>query len=448
MTPTTYDVVVIGAGLTGLTTTLLLKQKGLNVLLVEKAPRVGGAMQTIRANGYVYESGPSTATLSNIETVKLFDMLGSSCRLEVASPAAASRLILKNNVPQPLPCTLVGGIRTPLFRLADKLRLLTEPWRSKGTDPNETVASLVRRRLGSSFLDYAVQPFIGGIYAGNPECLVTRHALPKLYNLEQEYGSFMRGALAKHRLPKTEEERRVTKQVFSVRGGFGSLINALAYHIGTEHIRLNQTLCTVHPGPGLHTVHLNAGMVQARTVVSTVGAHAVGGVFPDMPDGLRTQIESLRYARVVQVAIGLKPAAGLNPRSFGLLIPACENRRLLGILFPSACFEGRAPQHHTLLSAFLGGMARPEMTDKTDDELRAIVLDELHTIYRIKPHDVDFLHIFRHPHAIPQYEATCTNVLSAVQAFQQMHPGIILAGNLRDGIGIPNRIKQGLVLSL
>ena len=100
----------------------------------------------------------------------------------------------------------------PLFRWRDKFGILLEPFRTKGTNPDETVGALTIRRLGRSYLDYAVDPFLSGVYAGDPMRLVTRYAMPKLYNLEQNYGSFIRGAFAKAKQPKSDRDKLANQE--------------------------------------------------------------------------------------------------------------------------------------------------------------------------------------------------------------------------------------------
>jgi oxygen-dependent protoporphyrinogen oxidase len=437
-----YDVVIIGAGLTGLTAALLLKRKGLSVLVVEKSGRPGGSIRTNEKEGYVYESGPVTASLSNIETVWLFDMLKGKCELETAREEADRRLIFRKGKLLEIPCGLVGGIRTPLFQWKDKLRLLGEPFRKAGTDPDESIASLVMRRMGKSFLDYAVQPFIGGIYAGDPERLITRLALPKLYNLEQDYGSFIKGAIQKAKQPKSEQEKRVTKKVFSVKGGLENLTKALAESAGCEHIRLNEC-CKVFPAVDAGwRVTLSSEEINATYIISTVGSHAAGEIFDFMPVPIRESIEKINYAKIVQAAVGVKRTEQIDTKAFGLLIPSIEKRELLGVLYPSSCFEGRAPDGKTLLSVFLGGINNPEIINKTVSGIKETVVRELNRIYGLSETDIDFIDVFKHCHAIPQYETVCDEALAGISRFERMYPGIILAGNMRDGIGIPNRIKQ------
>ena len=192
-------VIIIGAGLTGLVTAHYLIKNGISVTLVEKNSRPGGVIQSIKEQGFTIESGPNTGVVSHPEIVELFEDLAGSCKMAIANPEAKKRLIWKDGKWHALPSGLIDGIRTPLFTFGDKLRILGEPFRKRGTNPDESVAGLVLRRLGKSFLDYAVDPFISGIYAGDPGTLITRFALPKLYNLEQKYGSFIGGSIKKGR---------------------------------------------------------------------------------------------------------------------------------------------------------------------------------------------------------------------------------------------------------
>jgi protoporphyrinogen/coproporphyrinogen III oxidase len=203
--------------------------------VVEKESRPGGVIQTVSENGFTYELGPNTGVIGSSEIAELFEELNGLCELETANENAQKRYILKNGKWEQLPSGVMAGIKTPLFTWKDKFRLLGEPFRGKGKDPHETLSALVKRRMGQSFLDYAVDPFIIGVYAGDPEILVPKYALPKLYNLEQDYGSFIGGAVKKQFQKKTEAEKKITRKVFSARGGLSNLVNALYENAGKEN---------------------------------------------------------------------------------------------------------------------------------------------------------------------------------------------------------------------
>lgn len=442
------DVLIIGAGLTGLSLAFYLKAKGKDVLLVERQNRAGGSIRTFRENGYVFESGPNTGALSSPEIAELFEGLADSCKLEPAHKEAARRLILKNGKLEALPSGCFSGLATGLFTWKDKFNILREPFFPKGTDPLESVASMVRRRLGRSYLDYAVNPFISGIYAGDPETLVTKFALPKLYALEQDYGSFIRGAIAKAKLPKTEREKKATKEVFSANGGLGHLIEALLHKVGEENVVLgNERIQIEENAPFHYRVRLPETEVETPWIVSTVGSYALSAIFPFAESSLMKDIDNLRYAPVVQASVGIKISPSMDLHAFGALFPEKEKRDTLGILYPSSCFSGRAPEGYALLSFFIGGMKKPDCTNLSDEEIKTIVMRDLHYVYHDDSLRPEFIRIFRHSKAIPQYEANSGTRLDAVAAFQKRYPGILLGGNLRDGIGMSDRVKQAYALA-
>lgn len=438
------DIVVVGAGLTGLSTAFNLRQKGRDVLVLEKENRIGGQIRTHREDGFTFESGPNTGVVSFPEVTELFQNLEGRCEMETARESSKRRLIWKGNKFHALPSGPLSAITTPLFTLSDKFRILGEPWRKKGTDPDEPVGSLAQRRLGRSFYEYAVDPFVSGVYAGDPMKLTTRYALPKLYNLEARYGSFIRGAMAKAKEPKTDRDRLVTKKVFSARGGLEHLVEALAENID---IMLNARDIRINPeSQGWWKVTFDNGAHEVRChhVITTVGAYELPQLLPFVPDHDLRPISQLYYAPVIQVCVGIRHAFGLVYPAFGGLVPSKEQQRVLGILFPSECFVERAPEGGALYSYFMGGARHADYLSKSDEEIRAIVVDAFHSMLKypigVEP---DMIRIFRHEHAIPQYGVDSGARFEAVDRLQQQYPGLILAGNLRDGIGMGNRIHQG-----
>lgn len=445
--PLFFDAVIIGAGLTGLATAEALYRAGRRVALVEQADRIGGVIHTEHHAGFTLEQGPNTGLISTPEVASLLARFPELTR--IASPEAKRRLILKTYRGEqrffPLPSSLPTALRTPLFTFGDKLRLLAEPFRAKGTEAEESVASLVRRRLGKSYLDYAVNPFIGGIYAGDPERLITRYALPKLYALEQNHGSFIRGAIAKARQPKTPEMRAVTREVFSTEGGLSSLIQVLGEALPEGAFYLSATDCQLRPLAEDHwqVSFRQEGVSQqllARYVISTVPAPNLPALLPFLSTEELAPFTSLRYAPVIQVAWGIREELP-DFYAFGGLVPAHEDPFLLGILHPSACFAGRAPQGHSLLSVFLGGMRASEMIDWSDDEIQALVRERLHRLLGITTPPVTS-RIFRHRYAIPQYEAGTGERWEHLRQLERHFSGLHLAGALIEGIGIPDRVKQ------
>ncbi|MBQ3874538.1 MAG: protoporphyrinogen oxidase, partial [Bacteroidaceae bacterium] len=343
----TTDIVVIGAGLTGLTTAYTLARKGREVTVLERMDKAGGQIQTHAENGFVFESGPNTGVVSVPEVAELMRDLqetsGGKCQLEIAPASSKRRLIWKGSKFRALPSGLFSAITTPLFTTADKLRILGEPWRKKGTNPDESVGSLARRRLGKSFVNYAVDPFLSGVYAGNPDALVTRFALPKLYNLEHNYGSFVRGAIAKAREPKTDRDKLATKKVFSAVGGLGKITEAMADYLGNRILLGLKDIKVMPEGDGWRIsfgdADGNKQQITCNKVVTTCGAYSLPELLPFVDDETMSKLNNLNYSPIVEVSVGVRDTKGKKFQAFGGLVPSRENKKVLGILFPSACFK-------------------------------------------------------------------------------------------------------------
>ncbi|MBE6273577.1 MAG: protoporphyrinogen oxidase [Bacteroides sp.] len=447
MNHTHIDIAIIGAGLTGLTTAFWLTRAGKKIQIIERQDRAGGQIRTFQENGFVYESGPNTGVVSYPEVAELFAALSPDCTLETAREESKKRWIWKGNKFHALPSGLVSAVTTPLFTLYDKFRILGEPFRAKGTNPDESVAELAARRLGKSFVDYAVDPFLSGVYAGNPHTLVTRHALPKLYNLEQDYGSFIKGSIAKAKLPKSERDKLATKKVFSAVGGLERLAEALVKAIGKEQITLSASEVKIQPQDKQWLINYRTPEGEqsliANKVVTTCGAYALPDLLPFIPKEDIGQISNLHYAPIIQASVGFHNTRGLQFGAFGGLVPSKEKRDVLGILFPSACFVGRSPEEGALFSFFIGGVRHADMLDWSDEKLKDMILKNIHSMLKF-PADAqpDLIKIHRHQKAIPQYEKSSEARFKMIEELQIRYPGLILAGNIKGGIGMADRIRQ------
>lgn len=441
------DVLVVGAGISGLTAAFRLRRAGLAVAVIEAGGRVGGAIETHSEAGFRFELGPNTV-LENHPAVS--DLLrdaglddGPNREKIVASSAAKRRYLWRGDRLEPLPGGPGGLLRTPLFSLGGKLRLLREPWvnrRSKAeteTDPDETVAAFVRRRLGGEMLDYAVGPFVSGVYAGDPERLAVRWAVPKIFALEQEHGSLIRGALAKRKGPAPGGA------MFSFREGLETLPRRLAREIGD--VRTGVAASKVTRGAEAFLVETDAGTISARRVVLAVPSDVAARLLDEATAGRSRTLAEIPYAPVAVVALGVKRSQIAHPLDgFGFLAPRRESLRLLGCLFPSTIFPDRAPAGHVALSAFLGGRTDPEIVDPTtwdDDRLLGLVQDELRQAIGLSGPPV-VATLRRWPRAIPQYEVGHGRFVALAEEIERALPGLAFACNFLGGVSVPDCIRN------
>jgi len=447
------DVVVIGAGLTGLTTAHYLHKLNSHFIVLEKQNRVGGVIKSKTEDGFLYEEGPNTGVTGNSTVVELFEELTGKCEPETASEYATKRFILKNSRWENLPRGLVEAINTPLFSLKDKFRILTEPFRPAGKDPHENLASFVKRRLGTSYLNYAIDPFIIGVYAGDPNYLIPKYALPKLYDLEQKYGSLIGGSIKKGFEKKPTVEKKVTKKVFSFTGGLTSLTNALFESSGIENFILGVEDIIVQPNDTGFKVHYKNSegefyTISTKKVITTIGAYSLQPTLPFIDSSVMKKLNSLLYTKVIEVSIGFNQWNGIELDGFGGLIPSLENRNLLGILYMSSLFKDRAPEGGALFSIFMGGVRRQDLMQLNDEEIRKIVKKECMELLHLNSFNPDLFKITRHNWAIPQYGVESGDRFAAIEALEKQYPGLQIGGNLRNGIGMADRIRQGKELAI
>ena len=445
-----FETVILGAGLTGLSLAHYLRNQP-DVLVLDKKERPGGVIQTRSEQGFTYETGPNTGIVKYGEVAELFNELQDYCEPFIPDDSVKKRYIWKKDRWEELPSGLAGGIKTPLFSWKDKVRILGEPFRKPGKDPEETLDRMVRRRLGRSFLNYAVDPFILGVYAGDPARIVPSYALPRLYNLEQDYGSFIGGAIKKKFEPKTELEKKATKDVFSMRGGLQSLVQGLYQSAGPERFRFLVSNPRVTPNEHDFEIRYEQNgeqkQIRARRVVTTMGAHDLPQTLDFLSQQEKQALSNLKYARVIQAAVGFRQWKGPELEGFGGLVPFVENRDILGALFMSAFLPNRAPQDGALLSVFMGGTRREDIYRRSDREIETIIERELKEMFRLNTFNPEMLRIMRYEHAIPQYGKESRERFEAIHNIQQKHNGLIIAGNVRDGIGMADRIKQAADLA-
>lgn len=450
--PIEKDIVIIGAGLTGLTLAFYLKKQGKSVLLVEKAEKSGGVINTENENGFIFETGPNTGVVGNPEVAELFEELEGLCKFEAADPSAKRRLIWKKGKWHALPSGLISAATTPLFSIKDKFKVLGEPFRKKGENPEENLAELVKRRLGVSFLNYAIDPFISGIYAGDPSYLIPKYALPKLYALEQDYGSFIKGSMQKAKEKKNNPRlQKATKDVFSAEGGLGQIIKALTEKIGIENILLNGENTTVSSEVSGFTVQTEINhesiQINAKKVVTTTGANELLNLLPFLSEKEKEPFQQLKYATVVQAIVGFKKWEGIQLNAFGGLVPTIENKNILGALFTSSFFSKRAPKDGALISVFMGGTKRPDILEMSNKDIQSMLGKELVEMLGVPDFSPDLLKIYRYKYAIPQYGISSVERFKTIKEVQQKYTGLFIAGNVRDGIGMADRIKQARTLA-
>jgi oxygen-dependent protoporphyrinogen oxidase len=434
------NVLVLGAGISGLTTAFHLQPQGHAVTVLEAAPRVGGAMETLADGSWRFEMGPNTVLEGNADVTALIHACGLDGEKMMASPSAKKRYLWKGGRLHALPGGPGGFLRTPLFSLGAKLRLVREPWIGKPSgDPEETIAAFVRRRLGPEFLDYAVGPFVSGVYAGDPERLAVRWAVPRIFALERDHGSLIRGAMAKRKGPQP------SGAMISFGEGLDALPRRLAREIGD--VRTGVFCHRVARFGNRFVVETGSGAVEADRLVVAVPADVAARLLDDLTGGASRLFGEIPYAPVAVVSLGVRREDVAHPLDgFGFLVPRKEGLCILGCLFTSTLFPGRAPDGHAALVAFVGGRTHPEIVTRDDEEIYTTVRAELGRALGLRGTPV-FHHVRRWPRAIPQYELGHGRFVARAEEIERDAPGLRISGNFLRGISVPDCIRNATALA-
>ncbi len=435
---------ILGAGISGLTTAWFLKQQGHQVTLLETRNQAGGNMRTLKRDGYLIERGPNS-TLNNRPALKiLFDSLG--LEPTQANSASHKRFILRDNQIHPLPMSPAAFIRTPLFKAAGKWRLLLEPFIGRAPE-EESVAQFVERRLGKEFLDYAINPFISGVYAGDPDKLSARAATSKVYALERDYRSMIIGTIVKTLLHKHRGGAGPSGGMISFDDGMQYLTDTLAEKLAAE-LHTGVQVTQLQPlDDGRWQAGSDSQQWQADEVIMTLPANACADLLSPHIADLKALLEPIEYPTVASVSLGFKHSQVRHPLDgFGFLIPRCTGVETLGVLFPSSIFPHRAPDAHHLLTCFIGGGLNPEAATVDDAELLSRVLRDITPLLGIEGAP-DLVEISRWPQAIPQYQLGHLQRLDAIDNALAPLQGIHLRANWRDGISVADCIQNGYELA-
>lgn len=434
-----YTVTIIGGGISGLTTAWWLFKSGVDVAVLEADSEVGGTMKTVQENGWLVETGPNSA----LETSPLFQTLFSDLSLndEVVYPneIASKRYILRNGNLHALPMSPLLFLKSKLWSLKGKLRLLKEPFIGKA-EKEESIAEFVERRLGREFLDYAINPFVAGVYAGNPEELSVRAAFPKLYALEEKYGGLIKGMIkgAKEREKRAEQSKQSAK-MFSFKSGMQvlpcALKNALQNRILTS--TTVESIVKNEAGYVISGKNSNGAFsVQTDAVITAIPSFQLSNLLRSFHTEVPQLLDNIYYPPVAEIFLGYRQEAlGRALDGFGFLVPEKEKRQILGTIWSSSLFPHRAPEGHVALTTFVGGSRQPEIALKNDDELTHIVANELKNILTIFSEPV-YKKIFRWKKAIPQYRIGHLDIMRKLEQFEQDHKGLFISGNFRGGISV------------
>jgi len=481
-------IAVLGGGIAGLAAAYTLagaRQAGARVeeLLIEGRDRMGGVIRTERLEGFVIEAGPDSFLAEKPEAAALARELGLGDSLMGSNDSQRRTYILHRGrlVPLPdglmflVPTRLWPMVTTPLLPLSSKLAMAAELFASRPSGnlnqgADESVASFVRRHFGDAMLENIADPLLAGVYGGDSGALSVRSVLPRFWEMERKHGSLTRATLRAMRQRRkaiadtngpaqpdsagTGAAPRSTLPLFmTLRDGLEQLPRKLAEHLDKTRVHLGERVAGIELAPGgpggrvdscsrRYQIFCDGGVTfDADAIILAMPAHESSRLLSSIAPALGALLGQIPYSSSMTVSLGYAEGTREHlPPGFGYLVPRKENRRMLACTFVHR--NHRAPEGKALLRCFLGGSRDPEVLKLPDEEVAALVRQELKEILNFSFAPL-FCRIHRWPASMAQYPVGHAERVRRIQSQLEELPGIYLAGNAYSGIGISDCIRTG-----
>ena len=444
-------IVIVGGGISGLSLafTLLESEPSADIAVFESEKRPGGKIWTEKVNGFLCEGGVNGFLDNRPKTLELASkLLINPLR---SSDAARKRYIFSEGKLNLLPESPVSFLTSDLLSLYGRLRVMYEFFAPRGGSDDETLADFARRRLGKEAYEKLIDPMASGIYAGNSESLSLKSCFPKIFNLEEKYGSLIKGMIKLQREAKKSGNQKIGAgpggTLTSFHNGMGMMVDSLKSSL-KERLRAGSKVVSVERKNKGYAVHLSDGMVvETEILVIASPAYSAAEILKNLDRPLSSILSEIPYPSVAVVCFGYRKERIANKLDgFGFLIPYKERRKILGSLWDSSIFPGRAPEGYALLRSMMGGARASEIAMQDDSRLIDVVAEELGHIMDIKVQP-DFVKIYRHEKAIPQYNIGHDRKLKAVDEMLLKYKNLYLTGNAYRGIGVNDCIENSYKLA-
>ena len=419
---------------------LLARNPGLEITIFEADRRVGGKVWTEKGpEGYLCEGGVNGFLDKIPKTLEL-------CRDMAVAPlpadkSAQKRYVYSRGELHKLPEKPPEFLKSRLLSVRGRLRVIYEIVAGGTDDPDETLGQFATRRLGREAYERLIDPMASGVFAGDASRLSLKSCFPRIHEIEAEYGSLIRGLIQLQKKAKREGRQNAPGPgpggtLTSMLDGMSALTDSLAEKLG-HRIRMATAVTDIDRQGGRYLLHLEGGEVHESDVLILASpAHAQAQMLRAMDSPLAESLTEIPYPALSVCCFGYRrERVGKVLDGFGFLIPSKERRAILGTIVDSNVFPGRAPEGSILLRSMVGGARSPELAQLPDEQLTGRVRSDLQDILGISA-EPDFIRIFRHERAIPQYLVGHAARLQAIEEKLRQHPGLVLTGNAFRGVSL------------
>ncbi len=450
---------MIGGGITGLSAAHRLTElarennQNIEILLLEQSNKLGGNISTVEKDGFLIEEGPDSFITTKPWALNLSRRLGLEGQIIETNEEKRRTFILHKDKLVALPdgfmmlapTQILPFLKTPLFTWRGKLRMLLDLFIRKKQPGDESLASFVRRRLGTEALERVAQPMISGVYTADPENLSLRATMPQFLEMEEKYGSVIKGMYDSYR-NRGKNNKSVSGARYSLfvsfRKGMNTLVDALKKRLPEESVKLEQQVVNIEAEDEGWRVETRDAAYHSSGIIFTTPAHVTAKLLQNVDESCASLLSEIEYASSLVVIFAYRKEDISNKLdAFGFVVPRVENRSIIACSYSSEKFTNRAPEGYTVLRAFVGGAVNPEKYQLGDREIVSAVEAELSQLLGIRSKPV-FTILKRYPESMPQYAVGHLELIERISTEIGRHKGLELAGNAYGGVGIPDCVHS------
>lgn len=471
-------IIIIGGGIAGLGAAYKVKRAAsvgheVEFILVEKDPRLGGKILTeIVSNPsgegrFIVDGGPDCFLTEKTACHRIARLTGIFDDELPTDDSRRKTLILSrkklhqmpDGVMMFAPTKFIPFATTGLFSWSGKIRmgldLFIPPKKVKPGELNEeTLESFVVRRMGRECLDRLAEPLVGGVHASDPAKMSLAATFPRLLEMEQKYGSLMKGFLAARRMVEEMRRKYPPKPGQKPRTFFTSFVNGMqqltdrmAEVASRERMRTGVAVTSIQ-NIGRHrwAVSLSDGTVmEGDGVIIATESWAAEPLLRPFDSAIADALAGIPASSSATVSLAFNEAeVGFDLNAFGVLCPLKEGRALMAATYSSTKWPGRAPKGKVLLRGFVGGPHNQEMMKRSDEELVQLVHSEFRDILGLNPNAKPlFTRVYRWHLGMPQYTIGHLERVELIEKRSAEIPGLALAGGCYRGVGLPNCVESG-----
>jgi oxygen-dependent protoporphyrinogen oxidase len=458
-------IVIVGGGIAGLSTAYFVLEKAkqigeeIHLTLLDEQDRLGGCILTEKVNGFVIEGGPDCFLSEKPWALALCERLGLGER--ILNTNENRRVFILSNgklheLPEGfmlmVPTSFMPFIKSSLISWPGKIRMAMDLFIPKRkSDEEESLADFVRRRLGEETLEKIAEPLVAGIHAGTPETMGLKSTFPRFLQIEEEYGSLIRGMLARRKKALQFQKKGGPQRTMflTLKDGLGEWVDYLRKKIGEERIGLKKKVLELkRTEKGEYEIRLSDGTsLGADSIILATPSFITAKIVEEMDNKLSKILFTIPYVSSATISLAYRRSQVHHPMdAFGFIIPRSEKRRIMASTWTSAKFNHRAPKDHVLLRAFVGGANNEQLVGLEDDEMLKIIREELKDIMGVEGHPI-LTKIYRWEKSMPQYLVGHLEKVSRIEERTNLQPGLFLTGCAYKGIGISDSVHDAEIIA-